>query len=635
MIRLRGIIMILLNIEEISKAYTDKILMEDISFSVHEGDKIGLIGVNGTGKTTLLKLISGLEEPDSGRIIRSRDINIEYMPQNVEFDPASTILDEVFKGSSENMQILRDYQRAVNDPSATKEEIIRLSSKMDLVGGWELESEAKTVLSKLGVEDFNQRIENLSGGEKRRISLASSLINQSDILILDEPTNHLDNKTIEWLEEYLQNKKGALIMVTHDRYFLDRIAKTIVELDGGDLFSYSGNYSYFLERKAERVMSDMATEEKRKNLYRNELKWIRRGVRARGTKQKARLQRFDEIKNSKTEFLDEKVDIDVGVSRMGRKIIEIHDISKAYGTQNLIENFSYTVLRDDRVGILGDNGIGKSTLLKIIEGKIDPDSGTIETGVTIKLGVFRQEADDFDENMRAIEYIKKSGEFIATKGGETISASQMMEKFLFDKDLQYAPIGKLSGGERRRLYLLKVLMKAPNVLLLDEPTNDLDIETLTILEDYIESFNGAVIIVSHDRYLLDKMAEKVFVFEGDGKIRQFTGNYSYFKEAQEEKEKQAKQEKTKTEVEVEKKKPKATKLSFNEKREWENIDSDIAKLEEAIAEIETNLVTHASDYSKLEGLIQEKETRETELEEKMERWLILSEKLEEFESRDI
>ena len=625
--------MILLNIEEVSKAYTDKVLMEDISFSIHEGDKIGFIGVNGTGKTTLLKLISGMDEADSGRIIRSKGINIEYMPQNVEFDPNSTILDEVFKGSSENMKILRAYKKAVSNPNTSKEEIIRLSSQMDTVGGWELESEAKTVLTKLGVEDFNEKLENLSGGEKRRISLASSLINPSDILILDEPTNHLDNKTIEWLEEYLKNKRGALIMVTHDRYFLDRISKRIIELDGGNLYSYEGNYSYFLEKKMEREMSEMATEEKRKNLYRNELKWIKRGVRARGTKQKARKQRFEDLKDSKVDFNEEKVDIDVASSRLGKKIIEIKNISKSYGSLKLIEDFSYTVLRDDRIGILGDNGIGKSTLLKIIEGKIEADSGRIERGETIRLGVFRQEVDDFDEDMRAIEYIKKSGEYVSTSEGDKISASQMMEKFLFDSDLQYSPIEKLSGGERRRLYLLKVLMQAPNVLLLDEPTNDLDIETLTILEDYIESFNGAVIIVSHDRYLLDKIAQKVFVFEGEGVIKEYTGNYSYFKEIDEEK------EETKRIVEKakgEKEKPKKQlKFSYNEKREWENIDGEIAALEKEINKIDEELKIYESDYTKLEELLQEKEKVEEELEEKMERWLILSEKLEEFESRDI
>ena len=625
--------MILLNIEEVSKAYTDKVLMEDISFSIHEGDKIGFIGVNGTGKTTLLKLISGMDEADSGRIIRSKGINIEYMPQNVEFDPNSTILDEVFKGSSENMKILRAYKKAVSNPNTSKEEIIRLSSQMDTVGGWELESEAKTVLTKLGVEDFNEKLENLSGGEKRRISLASSLINPSDILILDEPTNHLDNKTIEWLEEYLKNKRGALIMVTHDRYFLDRISKRIIELDGGNLYSYEGNYSYFLEKKMEREMSEMATEEKRKNLYRNELKWIKRGVRARGTKQKARKQRFEDLKDSKVDFNEEKVDIDVASSRLGKKIIEIKNISKSYGSLKLIEDFSYTVLRDDRIGILGDNGIGKSTLLKIIEGKIETDSGMIELGETIKLGVFRQEVDDFDEDMRAIEYIKKSGEYVSTSEGLKISASQMMEKFLFDSDLQYSPIEKLSGGERRRLYLLKVLMQAPNVLLLDEPTNDLDIETLTILEDYIESFNGAVIIVSHDRYLLDKIAQKVFVFEGEGVIKEYTGNYSYFKEIEEEKEETKRiVEKPKGEKEKSKKQ---LKFSYNEKREWENIDEKIAALEAEISKIDEELKEYASDYTKLEELLQEKEKVEEELEEKMERWLILSEKLEEFESRDI
>lgn len=625
--------MILLNIEEVSKEYTDKVLMKDISFSIHEGDKIGLIGINGTGKTTLLKLISALEEPDSGRIIKSKGINIEYMPQNVEFDSNSTILDEVFKGHSDNMKVLRAYKKAVANPNTPKEEIIKLSSQMDNVGGWELESEAKTVLTKLGVEDFNERIENLSGGEKRRISLASSLINPSDILILDEPTNHLDNNTIEWLEEYLRNKKGALIMVTHDRYFLDRVCSKIIELDGGNLYSYEGNYSYFLEKKMEREMSEMATEEKRKNLYRNELKWIKRGVRARGTKQKARIDRFEKLKDSKVDFNQEKVDIDVGTSRLGKKIIEIKGISKSFDDVKLIEDFSYTVLRDDRIGILGDNGIGKSTLFRIIEGKIEPDSGTIEIGETINLGIFRQEVDDFDENQRAIEYIKKSGEYVSTSDGVKISASQMMEKFLFDKDLQYAPIGKLSGGERRRLYLLKVLMKAPNVLLLDEPTNDLDIETLTILEDYIENFNGAVIIISHDRYLLDKIAEKVFVFVGQGVVKQYTGNYSYFKETEEVKE-ETKKIVEKPKIEKEKTK-KITKFSYNEKREWDTIDSDIENLEIEIKKIEEALKKHSSDYTKLEELLKEKEKTEEKLEEKMERWVILSEKLEEFESRDI
>ena len=422
-------------------------------------------------------------------------------------------------------------------------------------------------------------------------------------------------------------------MVTHDRYFLDRISKRIIELDGGNLYSYEGNYSYFLEKKMEREMSEMATEEKRKNLYRNELKWIKRGVRARGTKQKARKQRFEDLKDSKVDFNEEKVDIDVASSRLGKKIIEIKNISKSYGSLKLIEDFSYTVLRDDRIGILGDNGIGKSTLLKIIEGKIEADSGRIERGETIRLGVFRQEVDDFDEDMRAIEYIKKSGEYVSTSEGDKISASQMMEKFLFDSDLQYSPIEKLSGGERRRLYLLKVLMQAPNVLLLDEPTNDLDIETLTILEDYIEAFNGAVIIVSHDRYLLDKIAEKVFAFEGEGLVREYTGNYSYFKEIEEEKE-EAKRIVEKPKEEKEKPK-KQLKFSYNEKREWEAIDEKIAALEAEISKIDEELKTYASDYTKLEGLLQEKEKVEEELEDKMERWLILSEKLEDFESREI
>ena len=620
--------MILLNIEEISKSYNEKTLMEDISFSIHEGEKIGFIGINGTGKTTLLKLISNIEKPDTGRIIRTRDINIEYMRQTIDFDPESTIINEVFKGQSENIKVLREYQKAINDPENSEEEIIRLSSKMDSLNAWELESEAKTVLTKLGVKDFNKKISTLSGGEKRRISLASSLINPADVLILDEPTNHLDNKTIEWLEEYLKAKKGALIMVTHDRYFLDRVCNRIIELEGGRLYSYSGNYSYFLEKKAEREQIRRATEEKRQNLYRNELKWIKRGVRARGTKQKARIERFEELKNSKDFIKEEKVDIDVADTRLGKKIIEVNNISKSYGSRNLIEDFTYTVLRDDRIGVIGDNGTGKSTFLRILEGKIEPDSGYIDVGETIKIGVFRQEEETLDEDMRAIDYIKESGEFVSTSDGSLITAAQMMEKFLFGSDLQYSPIEKLSGGERRRLYLLKILMKAPNVLLLDEPTNDLDIETLTILEDYIDNFNGAVIIVSHDRYFLDKTSEKMFYFTGEGSVKRFVGNYSDFKEVQEEFIEEKEEPVEKQKHKRKKRGRNQTKLSYNEQREWEGIDEEIEALEEEISSIDKRMEKHASNYTKLQELLEEKEVKEEELEEKMERWVFLSEKRE-------
>lgn len=522
--------MLLLNIENISKSYTEKTLIKDISFGIMDGDKIGLIGINGTGKTTLLKLLAEVELPDRGRIIRANNINIEYLSQNIEFQPNSTVIEQVFRGNSKNMKTLREYEKAISNPLSTKELIISLSQEMDTINGWELESEAKAVLTKLGVSNFDDVIETLSGGQKKRIALASALINPSDLLILDEPTNHLDNETIKWLEDYLSNRKGALIMITHDRYFLDRVVNGIFELDKGNLYTYKGNYSYFLEKKMEREEMEISTEQKRQSLFRRELAWMRQGAKARTTKQKARIQRFNVLEESGADLKKDKLDISVGSTRLGRKIIEIKDISKSYNNNSLIKNFTYTVLRDDRVGILGYNGSGKSTLLKIISGEVEPDSGTIEIGETVKLGVFSQETESLDDNERAIEYIKKGGEFISTADGVKITASQMMEKFLFPPDLQWNPIGKLSGGEKRRLHLLRVLMESPNVLLLDEPTNDLDIHTLTILEDYLEDFPGAVIIVSHDRYLLDKIVEKVFVFEGDSEIVGYTGNYSYFEE---------------------------------------------------------------------------------------------------------
>ena len=620
--------MILLNIENISKAYTDRLLIDDISFGIYEGDKIGLIGVNGTGKTTLLKVLAGVEVPDSGRIIRSNNVNIEYLPQNIDIDPNAKVMEQVFKGSSENMQILRRYQKAISNPNTSKEEIISLSQEMDLKGGWELESEAKNVLTQLGINDFSEKMENLSGGQRKRVVLASALINPSDLLILDEPTNHLDNETINWLEEYLSNRKGALLMITHDRYFLDRVVSKIIELDKGKLYSYQGNYGYYLEKKMERENIELASERKRQSIYKKELAWMKQGAKARSTKQKARIQRFHELEANELDLNNEELEIAIGTSRLGRKVIEINNISKAYDNNELIEDFTYTLLRDDRVGILGPNGMGKSTLLKIISGRLDPDKGTVEIGETVKLGVFEQETSGLDNEQRAIDYIKDGGEFVRTINGDKITASMMMEKFMFPKDLQWTPIGKLSGGEKRRLHLLRVLMESPNVLLLDEPTNDLDIQTLTILEDYLEDFPGAVIIVSHDRYLLDKIVEKVFVFEGNGEIVQYTGNYAYFKEIQKSKEiieKVPKKEKTS-------RTKKSLKLSFNEQREWDTIDEVIADLENKIDSINKEIQASSTDYVKLEELIIGKESLEEDLEDKMERWVYLSELVEQIEN---
>ena len=623
--------MILLNIENISKQYTERLLLDNISFGINQGDKIGLIGINGTGKTTLLKLLTNIEEPDFGRIIMANNINIEYLAQNINVDPTSKVIEQVFKGTSENMKVIRKYEEAINNPKTSKDEIIHLSVEMDSINGWELESEAKSVLTQLGIHNFNEVMDNLSGGQKKKVMLASALINPSDLLILDEPTNHLDNETIDWLEDYLLNRKGALLMITHDRYFLDRIVNKIIELDKGSLHTYEGNYSYFLERKMEREDILMGEENKRKALYKKELAWMKQGAKARSTKQKARIDRFHKLEDSALDLSSDKIDISVGTSRLGRKIIEINNISKSFDGIKLIDNFSYTILRDDRVGILGANGLGKSTLLNIISGQLDPDTGNVDIGETVKLGVFSQETAHLDHKQRGIDYIKEGGEFVTTSDGSKITAGQMMERFMFPKDLQWNPIGKLSGGEKRRLHLLRVLMESPNVLLLDEPTNDLDIQTLAILEDYIEEFEGAVIIISHDRYLLDKIVEKVFVFEGQGKIRQYTGNYQYFKSQKQEEEQEIEEET----VKKEKKRisTRALKFTFNEQREWDSIDHDIMELESKIEEIHIEIDKSATDYTKLEQLLEEKEKIGKQLEDKMERWIYLTELEEEIENQ--
>ena len=621
----------LINVEKVSKSYVEKILLNNISFGINEGDKIGFIGINGTGKTTLLKILAGIEEPDSGKIIRNNNINIEYLPQNIDFDPSAKVIEQVFRGISKNIVTLRKYEEAIANPKSSKEEIIKLSQEIDSMNGWGLENEAKTVLTKLGINNFDETIEHLSGGQRKRVALASALINPSDLLILDEPTNHLDNETIDWLEGYLSKRKGALLMITHDRYFLDRIVNQIIELDKGNLYSYNGNYGYFLEKKAEREMMEISSEQKRQSLYRKELAWMKQGAKARSTKQKARIQRFNVLENNALDMNKEELDISVAASRLGRKIIEINNISKTYDGVELIKDFTYTILRDDRVGILGPNGIGKSTLLNIISGKLEPNSGTIEIGKTVKLGVFSQETTDLDKEQRVIEYIREGGEFVATQNGTKISASQMLEKFLFSKDLQWIPIGKLSGGEKRRLYLLRVLMESPNVLLLDEPTNDLDIQTLTILEDYIDDFPGAVVIVSHDRYLLDKTVDKVFVFEGNGEIVQYTGNYAYFKENKLEEEKDKKEKSPKKEKIKETRK--TIKLSYNEQREWDIIDDVIEDLESQVDNINKDIEKASRDYIKLEELLKEKAKLEHQLEDKMERWVYLSELVEKIENQ--
>ncbi|EPB8193422.1 ABC-F family ATP-binding cassette domain-containing protein [Clostridium perfringens] len=628
----------LITLENISKSYSEKILANNVSLGINEGEKIGLIGVNGTGKSSFLKIVAGVEEPDEGTVTKGNRVRIEYLAQTPDYDDNATVLEQVFKGNSEEMRILREYEELLEkiDKGEVKENdserLIRLQGKIDALNLWDMESEAKNVLTKLGITNFEEKVGNLSGGQKKRIMLAAALITPCELLILDEPTNHLDNETISWLEEYLNSRKGALLMITHDRYFLDRVTNRILELDRGRLFSYDGNYSVFLEKKMERIVIEKASEEKRQNLMRKELAWVRRGAKARTTKQKARLQRFDELVNQEGFIENENIEISVMGTRLGKKIIEIEHLNKSFGDKKIVDDFNYIVLRSDRIGIVGPNGIGKSTLMGMIEGKVKPDSGEIIKGETVKIACFSQEDTHMHPEMRAIDYIKEAGEYLQTATGERITASQMCEKFLFDGTLQWTMIGMLSGGERRRLHLLRVLMEAPNVLLLDEPTNDLDIETLNRLEDYLDDFGGVVITVSHDRYFLDRICNKIFSYKGNGKIDIYTGNYGDYllskeEEAVNNKEKEVAVDKNKKEPSVDKNKNKGKvlKFSFKEQREFETIDEEIMTLEEKIEELDSLMAKHASEYGRLQELMEEKAKVEEELAFKYERWEYLNE----------
>lgn len=628
----------LITLENISKSYSEKILANNVSLGINEGEKIGLIGVNGTGKSSFLKIVAGVEEPDEGTVTKGNRVRIEYLAQTPDYDDNATVLEQVFKGNSEEMRILREYEELLEkiDKGEVKgddsERLIKLQGKIDALNLWDMESEAKNVLTKLGITNFEEKVGNLSGGQKKRIMLAAALITPCELLILDEPTNHLDNETISWLEEYLNSRKGALLMITHDRYFLDRVTNRILELDRGRLFSYDGNYSVFLEKKMERIAIEKASEEKRQNLMRKELAWVRRGAKARTTKQKARLQRFDELVNQEGFIENENIEISVMGTRLGKKIIEIEHLNKSFDDKKIVDDFNYIVLRSDRIGIVGPNGIGKSTLMGMIEGKVKPDSGEIIKGETVKIACFSQEDTHMHPEMRAIDYIKEAGEYLQTDTGERITASQMCEKFLFDGTLQWTMIGMLSGGERRRLHLLRVLMEAPNVLLLDEPTNDLDIETLNRLEDYLDDFGGVVITVSHDRYFLDRICNKIFSYKGNGKIDIYTGNYGDYllskeEEAVNNKEKEVAVDKNKKEPSVDKNKNKGKvlKFSFKEQREFETIDEEIMTLEEKIEELDSLMAKHASEYGRLQELMEEKAKVEEELAFKYERWEYLNE----------
>ena len=631
----------LIKLENISKSYSEKKLLEDISLGINDKEKIGLIGVNGTGKSTLLKIIAGAEIPDDGTITKANKVRIEYLPQNPYYDENATVLEQVFKGTCEEMKIIGNYQDVLDKINKSYDEklndrLLKLQEKMDALNLWDLESSAKTVLTKLGIKDFNQKVKELSGGQRKRVSLASALITPCELLILDEPTNHLDNDTIDWLETYLNSFKGSILMITHDRYFLDRVTNRILELDKGILYSYEGNYSVFLEKKMNRLQLAESMEAKRQNLLRKELAWVRRGAKARTTKQKARLQRFDELSNKNDYTPEDKLEISVGSSRLGKKIIEIENLSKSFDGRTFIDNLDYTLARTDRIGIVGRNGLGKSTLIRLLNGELKPDSGTISIGETVKIGCFNQDTSKMHPDMRAIDYIKEESDYITTADGHKITASQMCEKFLFNGTLQYTHIKNLSGGEKRRLQLLRVLMMAPNVLLLDEPTNDLDIDTLSRLEDYLDDFNGVLICVSHDRYFLDRVCNKIFAYEGRGKINIYTGNYSDYLDYREQEniefeefEDKVKEEKPKA---PKKEKPKAKnkpKFSYNEQREFDTIDEDIEKLEDKIASLEEDTSKYATDFTKLQEIMDEKTKLENELQVKYERWEYLNNLAEE------
>ena len=599
----------LLTMEHITKSYTDRILLNDVAFSINENEKIGVIGINGMGKSTLLKVAAGIEPYDSGKISMGNHVKISYLPQTPQFAEDDTVLSAAIAGN------------------------------IDELNQWTIEADAKSMLNQLGFTDYEEKVSHMSGGQKKRIALVKALLTPADILVLDEPTNHLDNAMSEWLEDYLIQFRGAILMVTHDRYFLDRVSNRIVEVDQGALYHYPGNYSEFVRLKEERQNIALATEKKRKNLLRTELEWLHRGARARSTKQKAHIDRIKAMQEMKDIQEEKQVAMDSVVTRMGNKTIELSHISKAYGSKVLIQDYNYIFLKNDRIGIIGPNGCGKSTLLKIIDGILEPDTGSVNVGQTIKIGYFSQENEYMDESLRVIDYVKEVGEYITTSDGK-ITAAQMLENFLFDGTMQWSKIEKLSGGEKRRLYLLRVLMSAPNVLILDEPTNDLDIQTLTILEDYLDRFDGIVIVVSHDRYFLDRTVRRIFAFEGNGVIRQSEGGYSdYLIHLELEKPESESPSVSKKDTDKSDSKKswkggeKKLKFSFKEQMEFETIDDDIAALEEKIETADAEILKNATNSAKLAELMAEKESLEQQLEEKMDRWVYLNDLNEQIQNQ--
>ncbi|MBF0710111.1 MULTISPECIES: ABC-F family ATP-binding cassette domain-containing protein [unclassified Gemella] len=616
-------------VENILKTHGEKTLFSDINFSIATEDKVGLIGINGTGKSSLLKCMAGLDSFDKEDIIHPNDYTISYLSQDIDLDEEMSVIDAVFQSESKIMKLLKKYELAIvdleNDPEneAKQKKLLLLQEEMEYAKAWDLSSSVKIILSKLGIKEYDRKIKELSGGEKKRVALAKVLIEMPDLLLLDEPTNHLDFETIEWLEKYLKSYPNSILVITHDRYFLDNISTRIFELNKGRLFEYSGNYSSFLLKKTERETNEISQYNKNMKMYKQELEWIRRGAKARTTKQQARIDKFEKLEEKLENRVQEEIlNIELGGSRLGKQVFEIEKISKKYYDKVILDDFSIIVQKDARIGIIGINGVGKTTLLNILSGNEKIDSGTIKVGQTVKIAYYSQFNDDMDMNLRMINYIRQGAESIKTSEGNKISATQLLERFLFPLHSHGTILSKLSGGERRRLYLLRLLMQEPNVLILDEPTNDLDTETLTILEDYLKSFSGAVITVSHDRYFLDKTVNELLVFKGQGKIEKFIGNYTEYIEAgntiKEEKVKEISKEV------IVKKKTSKIKFTYNERKEWENIDSEIEKLENKISELENLMVEYSTDFEMISKFTKEREVVKIQLENKLERWEYLA-----------
>ena len=631
--------MSLVTLQSVKKDFGIKELLKDANFSLDTNDKVGLIGTNGSGKSTLLKMIAGLESIDSGQILVNSGAKIVYLPQQPDIDENHTVLEQVFADSGEQMHLVKEYEELSDklahypDDSQLMSRLSSVMQRMDATGAWEVETNAKIILTKLGIADFDVKVGTLSGGYRKRIALAAALISEPDLLLMDEPTNHLDALSVEWLQSYLNRYRGALLLITHDRYFLDRVTNKIIEIDRGDIYTYTGNYSYYLEKKALAEESAVSTQRKHQGILRRELEWLKKGPKARSTKQKARIERAHALRDTEFKQLNGKVDISTIGRRIGKKVIELKNVSKAYNGRTLIKDFTYEFSPEDRIGIIGGNGAGKSTLMDIITARVKPDSGIVEIGSTIHIGYFNQHSEELltavNEDQRVIDYIKEEGEFIEISDGTKITASQMLERFLFPGNQQYAPIHKLSGGEKRRLFLLRILISAPNVLILDEPTNDLDVQTLAVLEDYLEDFNGCVIVVSHDRYFLDRTVDTIFALEAGGSLRQYPGNYSIYLDYK--KAEEAQPQETPKAVIVEKvtspviETKKRRRLSNWERREFAELEGKIAKLEAEKTALEKKLATMAGNYSEVQKLYEQVETLKKNIDVATERWLELAE----------